>query len=85
MAFREGLVPPELDDHGLTLWRARHPLLGKKAVPIDVDLPENTRMLIITGPNTGGKTVTLKTIGFSPCCASSGFGFPLPGQFIAHL
>lgn len=76
MASREGLVPPELDDHGLTLWRARHPLLGKKAVPIDVDLPENTRMLIITGPNTGGKTVTLKTIGLFALLRQFGLWLP---------
>ena len=76
MAFREGLLPPELEDRGLTLWRACHPLLGKKAVPIDVDLPEDTRMLIITGPNTGGKTVTLKTIGLFALMRQFGLWLP---------
>ena len=42
---------------------ARHPLLGTKAVPISLRLAPGERILIITGPNTGGKTVTLKTIG----------------------
>ena len=43
------------------LQAARHPLLGKTAVPIDIRLSEEDRILIITGPNTGGKTVSLKT------------------------
>ncbi|HEY9054934.1 MAG TPA: Smr/MutS family protein [Rectinemataceae bacterium] len=60
---REETVLAETCSSGLVLWRARHPLLGKKAVPIDVALPDETRTLIVTGPNTGGKTVTLKTIG----------------------
>lgn len=73
---REELIIPEIRDSGYTIWRARHPLLGKKAVPIDVDMPESARTLIVTGPNTGGKTVTLKTIGLFALMHQFGMGLP---------
>lgn len=56
--------------------RARHPLLGEKAVPIDVRFMDGKRVLIITGPNTGGKTVTLKT--FALFAMLNQTGIPLP-------
>ena len=58
------------------LLQARHPVLADKAVPVDVVFPENCRMLIITGPNTGGKTVTLKTLALFILLNQSGFPVP---------
>jgi DNA mismatch repair protein MutS2 len=73
---REDLAIAQMLDSGVHLYQARHPLLGKKAVPIDVDIPEGTSVLIITGPNTGGKTVSLKTIGLLALLNQYGAGIP---------
>ena len=58
------------------LLKARHPLLGEKAVPVDILFMDSKRVLIITGPNTGGKTVTLKT--FALFAMLNQVGIPLP-------
>jgi DNA mismatch repair protein MutS2 len=60
----------------LVLRQARHPLLGIHAAPIDFAMNDKTRTVIITGPNTGGKTVTLKTVGLLALMNQSGLALP---------
>ncbi len=67
----------------LKLVEARHPLLGSKAVPFSVELGNDYEILVVTGPNTGGKTVTLKTIGLLALMTQT--GIPIPAAPESHL
>ena len=58
--------------------KARHPLLGEKAVPINISIDGDLKILIITGPNAGGKTVTLKTVGL--LALMNQFGMEIPAE-----
>jgi DNA mismatch repair protein MutS2 len=74
---QRAIVPKLIQKGPLILKEARHPLLDREtAVPIDLQLGNGMKAIIITGPNTGGKTVTLKTIGLLALMTQSGFPIP---------
>ncbi|MCI9468751.1 MAG: endonuclease MutS2 [Oscillospiraceae bacterium] len=77
LSYQMGGMEPELSGGSMRLMNARHPLLPKEtAVPITVALGEEFDTMVVTGPNTGGKTVTLKTIGLLNAMAQCGLHIP---------
>jgi MutS2 family protein len=65
------------DEKYINIIKGKHPLLGKCAVPLDFMIGKDYRALVITGPNTGGKTVTLKTVGLLTMMVQSGLHVPV--------
>ncbi|MDR2591069.1 MAG: endonuclease MutS2 [Oscillospiraceae bacterium] len=78
LSYKMDATNPDISENKeVSLINARHPLLSKKdAVPIDIKLGESFDTLVITGPNTGGKTVSLKTLGL--LCAMTQCGLHIP-------
>lgn len=90
-AIQTNSIKPSLEDKQILDWRiAVHPLLqlsldkhGKKVVPLDIELNHNQRILIISGPNAGGKSVCLKTVGLLQYMLQS--GMPVPMHERSHV
>ncbi|MDH2889460.1 endonuclease MutS2 [Bacillus cytotoxicus] len=69
-----GGIEPKLNDYGyIKLVHCKHPLLSGEVIPLNFEIGQKYRSLIITGPNAGGKTIVLKTIGLLTLAAMSGF------------
>lgn len=79
----DGKTPAFSSDFNIDIKAAKHPLLGEKAVPLSLKMTEGEQALLITGPNTGGKTVTLKTVGL--LCMMAQCGIPIPTKETSTL
>ncbi|WP_461205269.1 endonuclease MutS2 [Clostridium sp. DL1XJH146] len=70
-------IEPSINEHGyINIVKGKHPLLKGNVVPLNIEIGKDFRSLIITGPNAGGKTVVLKTIGLLTLAVQSGFHIP---------
>ena len=70
-------ITPKINNYGYTkIIKGKHPLLKGDVVPLDLEIGDRYRSLIITGPNAGGKTVTLKTVGILTLMTQCGFDIP---------
>ena len=80
------IIPEICENNEINLIQAKHPLIdSNKVVPVSIDLGKNFSTLLITGPNTGGKTVTLKTVGLLLCMACSGLAIPCSEHSQIHV
>ncbi|NLV16686.1 MAG: endonuclease MutS2 [Syntrophomonadaceae bacterium] len=81
LALKMEAFRPHLNSQGrIKLYRARHPLLSHRAIPIDIEIGDKFDILVITGPNTGGKTVALKTVGLLTVMAMTGLFIPASSE-----
>ncbi len=86
VAHRMAAVAPELvDDAVLHIVDGRHPLLDERAVPQSVRLDDDVRILIVSGPNMGGKTVALKFVGLTVAMASCGMHVPAASATVGRF
>ncbi len=82
-AAMRGVVPELSDDAALDVVEGRHPLLGERAVRQSFRLDDETRLIVISGPNMGGKTVALKMVGLFVCMAYC--GIPIPAEPLSTI
>ena len=87
LSYQMDACRPEVRrDGAISLRKARHPLLDpKKAVPIDIELGGSFDTLVITGPNTGGKTVSLKTLGLLTLMTQCGLHIPVADRSVISV
>ncbi|WP_102027718.1 endonuclease MutS2 [Salirhabdus sp. Marseille-P4669] len=81
----DGVLPQLNEEYEIHLIKARHPMLKGNVVPLSIHLDRIDRALVITGPNTGGKTVTLKTVGLLCMMAQTGLLIPAEEGSTIHL